>query len=168
MMIRRWSLVCAIAMSVSCGGDDSTGPSDDNDDETTTGSVKTVTVSVNGTTKSAIIVSGTWFNGQFTLSAIFGTGTATQALTINALNFGGPGTFALGPGNPSTAIATWVDGNTGSFSSLGIGGTGTLTLTTARTGHIKGTFSFTGAAQTGTGGPVTTVTITNGQFEVKQ
>jgi hypothetical protein len=40
-------------------------------------------------------------------------------------------------------------------------------LTVAEAGHVKGTFSFIGKAMNGSSGPVLTVNITNGQFEVR-
>jgi hypothetical protein len=166
MRIARLSAMLVVATTIACGGDDSTGPSDD-DDDNDTGPISTLTVSVNGSVLTAGIISGAWSGGQFALSGIFGTGSATRSLNISANNFPGPGTYQLGLGNPSTAIATWIDGTTGSYSTLATGASGTITLTIAQPGHIKGTFSLTVKTVASGSSPVLTVNITNGEFEVK-
>jgi len=164
MRITRLSAILAVVIAIGCGGDDSTGPS--GDDNNSNGPISILSLSANGATLSAGTISGAWNNGQFALSGIFGTGAGIRSLNISALSFAGPGTYQLGPGNPSTAIVTWIDG-TGSYSTLAAGASGTITLTIAQLGHIKGTFSFTAKTVASSGAPALTATITNGEFEVK-
>jgi hypothetical protein len=85
-------------------------------------------------------------------------------LQISAINLTGPGTYSLNVGNPNSGLAMVGDG-TGQFSS-GFGGTGTLVVTTAVLGHVKGTFTFTAYTSAGTGAGKPVVTVTNGVFDL--
>jgi hypothetical protein len=50
--------------------------------------------------------------------------------------------------------------------SSGYGGTGTVTITTARLGRITGTFTFTAYTSAGTGLGKPVVTVLNGVFDI--
>jgi hypothetical protein len=64
-----------------------------------------------------------------------------------------------------SALAQVISGTTGQFST-GFDGTGTLTLTTAVLGHIKGQFTFTAYTDAGGGLGKPVVTVLNGVFDI--
>ena len=158
-MFRPLSRLSILALTaIACGGA-STDPGGGG--TTTGGSAKVLTATINGVAFSATIVSGGYLNGLLTINGVNGLKT----ITINAGNVSGPSTISLNMGNAWSATGDVIDGNSGHFSS-GIGGTGSLTLTTATLGRITGTFTFTGYTSAGTGASKPVVTVLNGVFDI--
>ena len=138
-----------------CGGKGSTTPSGTNSSGTTTGgttntSSKKVTATITPiatvqgqtlppvTNFTATLATGTYLSGAF---GVGGT-NATSSLNIALLTTTGVGTYDLGPGNPHSATARWID-PTGDYVA-GVGGSGTLVVTVAVLGRVAGTFDFIG------------------------
>jgi Family of unknown function (DUF6252) len=92
-------------------------------------------------------------------------GTGTQNLTFGfGITATTPGTYGVGSnGNASASLAD-AAGNV--WEAAVSGGSGTLTITSAASNQIEGTFSFTLVRTIGST-TVTTRTITNGRFKLK-
>ncbi len=154
---RRFVAVLIFAAGATVCGGSSTDPGGNGG----TGSAKVLTATINGQAFTGVTVNAAYLNGSLTINGV----NASRSISINAINVTGPGTIALGIGNPWSALAGVVDGNLGIFSS-GYGGTGTVTLTTATLGRVTGTFTFTGYTSAGTGAGKPVVTVLNGVFDI--
>jgi ABC-type glycerol-3-phosphate transport system substrate-binding protein len=153
--MKKWFLLSAAIACAGCGGSSTTDPG-------TSGTTsKVVKATVNGTAWTATTVSGAYISNALVVSGSSQNGQ----ISINVANVTGPGTFQLQLGNPNSGGAIWIDG-TGVYQSQTSGGSGTITLTTAVLGHIKGSFNFVGNYQASVGQPTKTVTITSGQFDI--
>ncbi|MGB7219674.1 MAG: DUF6252 family protein [Vicinamibacterales bacterium] len=150
-----FGLAILALLAVSCG-DSATQPTVNN-------SVKVLTANVNNinTVFTATVVSGTFFNGNLIISGNDGSRT----LLINAGNVAGTGTITLGNPNQWNALAQVIDG-TGTFSTGFLGGSGSVTLTTATLSRITGTFNFIAYTTQGTGQGAPVRTIFNGVFDI--
>lgn len=104
-------------------------------------------------TSSGVTMSGADAGGATTVSlSFFGTAPGTYSLTINQNTTGG--------------LATVAKSNGQGWSTLGQGGTGTVTVTTLTAKHVVGTFSFD--AVTSPNGVTNVIHVTNGKFDLKQ
>ena len=154
----RLGLVLATTLALACGGG-GTGPDGTPNNNTNT---KVITATINGTAFTATTVSGAYLGGSLSIN-----GTSNQrSISISAIGLNGPGTYSLTRGNPNSALAQiGGDAAAGTFST-GFGGAGSITLTTAVLGHIKGTFTFTAYTVAGGGLGQPVVTVQNGVFDI--
>jgi hypothetical protein len=149
---RQLLLTSVFTLAMACSSDNA---GSDN------GKAKVLTAIVNGAAFSATTVSAGYLDGNLTVGGF----TGLKNLSINATNLTGPGTYSFNVGNQWSALAEWIDGDVGSFSS-GYGGVGTLTLTTATLSRVTGTFSFTAYTSAGTGAGKPVVTVLSGVIDV--
>jgi hypothetical protein len=150
-------ITVAAALAIGCGGS-STGPDGTGGPNT---NAKVLTATINGSPFTATTLVGAYLGGSLTINGF----NSVRSLNISAINLNGPGTYSLGLGNPNSALAQVADGTTGQFST-GYGGTGTLTLTIATLGHIKGQFTFTAYTSAGGGLGKPVVTVLDGVFDI--
>ena len=155
---RRIPLAVAAALAIGCGG----GSTNPDGTPNTNGNTKVLTATINGTAFTATTVSGAYLNGSISINGY----NNQRSLTISAIGLNGPGTYSLTRGNPNSALAQIIgDAVAGTFST-GFGGAGSITLTTAVLGHIKGTFTFTAYTVAGGGLGQPVVTVQNGTFDI--
>jgi hypothetical protein len=158
-LMRRLSLVFAAAgvLLAGCGSSDSpTG--------TNSGGTSSVyTASVGGVAWAAVFpVVWTVTNTGVTISGASAGGATTVTLSFLAT---APGTYSLAFNQNTGGIATVAQSNGKGWSTIGQGGTGSVTLTTLATNHIVGTFTFD--AVTAPNGVVDLIHVTNGKFDLK-
>ena len=152
------AIIVAAALIVGCGSS-GTGPDGTGNTNTST---KVLTATINGTAFTATTVSGAYFNGTISIN-----GSSNQrSLTISAIGLNGPGTYSLTRGNPNSALAQVIGDAAAGTYSTGFGGAGSIKLTTAVLGHIKGTFTFTAYTVNGGGLGQPVVTVQNGTFDI--
>jgi hypothetical protein len=158
------SAVLALAFAATACGDDSPSSPDDNENPGTPSKVLTGTA--NGASWTATVVTGGFLNGNVIIAGNNGTSgsNGTSSLSINMAGVPGPGTYNLGPGN-GYGLAQWINGDVGVFSTLGTGGTGSITITTATLSRLAGTFTFV-ARNTVAGAATPSMTVTNGVFNI--
>ncbi len=159
---RRTLCAGATLFVVACSGvGDGTGPVVTIGDGTTGGTTsKVLSATANGTEWTATTLSGGFDGGSITIGGTDGA----ASLQISIPGATGPGTWTLGPGNANAAVAFWAD-STGTYTSAAADGSGVVTVTTATTSRITGSFSF--AATTGvTGSGAPMVTVTAGAFDI--
>jgi hypothetical protein len=156
--IRLIGLIAATALAIGCGGSgDSTGPTDEHPTN-----AKVLTATINSAAFTANTVSGGYLNGALTINGVNGV----RSLTISAIGLNGPGTYSLSFGNANSALAQIIDGNTGQFSTGFTGGSGSITLSVATLGHVKGQFNFIAYTTAGTAAGRPVVTVQNGVFDI--
>jgi hypothetical protein len=159
----RWIVATAlVALAAGCGGVGSPGDQVVGIGDGATGGVggDVLEATANGTAWTAVTLSGS-YNGT---TLTFGGTNGLASLQIGVPDLAGPGTFDLGPGNPSSALAFWIDA-TGTYSSAANGGSGVLQVTAASPTRIAGTFHFI-ATTAGTGPDTLTVSVTAGRFDI--
>lgn len=161
--MRNCAALTVLVLAAACGGgNDGTGPDPDPDPDPNGGN-RTLSATINGSAFTATLVSGTYFNGTFTVNGVNGN----RSITISAVNLNGAGTYPLNFGNQFSALAQHTDATAGNQFSTGYqGGTGTLVLTTAELGHIAGTFTFIAYTVNGTGLGMPVATVQNGSFNI--
>jgi hypothetical protein len=149
-----------LLLIVGCGGG-STAPAGNNNPPG--GSVKVFTATINGAPFTGATVVGAYLGGNLTVNAHNGQG---RSISINAqgVNAGSP--FNLNVGNQWSALAQMVDATLGTFSTGYLGGSGTVTLTTATLSRITGTFSLIAYTGAGTGLGSAVITVQNGTFDI--
>jgi hypothetical protein len=135
----RPMLAVAFFVAVSaCGGDGSTtNPDNGTPPGGTTTGARTLTATYNGVAFKPTILTSAYISNVAAVNAADGK----HSLAINIAKVTGPGTFSVAPGGPNSGIAQWID-DTGSFSSLDLGGSGTVTLTIVQLGRVAGSFNF--------------------------
>jgi len=159
-MSRNQCFLIAVAgfLAISCGS--GTGP-DDPGTLKTDAVAKEVRATIDDSAFTATSVRGAFINGAL---SIFGT-DGRRSVMITATNLASAGTYLLYTGNPYTALATIIDGNTGQFST-GYGGGGTLILTMATPEHIKGNFRFNAYTSVGSGRGKPVASVVDGVFDI--
>jgi hypothetical protein len=124
-----------------------------------------VTATIAGTAWNAATISGNLTStfGIFALAA----STNTRGLSISLGEVTAPGTYALAGGSPTRQIGvTNVNNPLGnSWSSLGPGSSGSVTITSITTARITGTFSATLGPAPGTS-TTGTLSVTSGTFDI--
>jgi hypothetical protein len=151
--------IASLVSAIACGGSDSKGVTNPNPNSAGTMSARidgaawtAVAVSVGANTNGLIISgansSGTPIAVAIGMSRALGTGTQTFGSNANAL-----GTLTVGTGSWS---ATGLQG---------IGGSGSVTLTTLTSNRAAGSFAFNAAPLAG--GATGTKVVTVGVFDVK-
>ena len=118
-----------------------------------------LSMNIDGVPWTAISAQGTSTGGIVAIGAADATGVAFGF----AFQGAAPGTYVIGPGNPSNAtysvgLDAWAATGAG-------GGSGTMTITTLSGERVVGTFSFQVNAS-GTQTPAT-VSLTNGVFDIE-
>jgi hypothetical protein len=156
--VTKLALAAALMLSVGCSSD-TTDPNNNNNN-----SVKVFTATINGAQYTSTITTGAYSNGQLAIAGNNGLG---RSIHITAVNLTGAGTYTLNRGNQFTAVAQIIDLTTATqYSTALLGGTGTLTLTTATPQRVTGSFSFIAYTSAGTGAGQLVVTVQNGTFDI--
>jgi len=152
--MRRMRLLSAAALVVMAACLDSTAAPVNAD-------TAPMSASIEGTTwvASAVQVA---IDGEAGTLSVVGGGEGTNTNISISLTATVPGTYSLGPGGPGAATVGLSTGQT--WTSSGVGASGSLIVTTLSNTHVAGTFSFTGTALSG--GAVGVVHVTNGKFDV--
>jgi hypothetical protein len=172
------AVATGIVLSASaCGGgsDSSTGTTDPNlaCSSLTNG---TMSATINGAAWSgcgtASVQSNLAVSGKDTLTTLafqatgFAPGNALWVINVGFTNGKGllvPGSYAVGPANPTTA-AFIITGSTGGWAANALAGTGVVNVTVVGPHRVAGTFSADPVAvQAGTSGPAQ---IRNGKFDL--
>ncbi len=158
-LFRRAATVVMLGAAAACGGDDGNGPS---------GSNGSMSATIAGAAWNAnLTVQGTYQGNVLGIGGNGGSGANAFQINITLTNVTAAGTFNLGPtafGN--IAVLTAVGSPVSSWTSSGVGGTGTVTVTELTSTGAKGTFSFTGTASPGTAATGTKA-VTSGSFDVE-
>ena len=119
---------------------------------------------LNGTAYNAAEVVGSYVASSGIMALVANNNTRSLSITLAGLPATVVGTYQLSNGSPSRQIGTSVVNGTQITSlhhSTAAGSSGSVTITSFTPTRIKGTFTATLGAVTGTG----TVTITNGSFD---
>jgi hypothetical protein len=119
-----------------------------------------MSASIEGTTWVASAVQVTIDAEAGTLN-VAGGGDGSNTVMSMTIAATAPGTYSLGPGGTGAAIVGLSTGQT--WTSSGVGGSGSVTITTLSSAHVAGTFNFTGIALSG--GAIGVVHVTNGKFD---
>ncbi len=151
--MRRMRLLSAAVLIVMAGCLDSTSAPVNPD-------TAPMSASIEGTTWVASAVQVAIDAEAGTLNVV-GGGEGTNTNMSISVTATAPGTYSLGPGGPGAATVGLSTGQT--WTSNGVGGSGSVIITTLSNTHVAGTFSFTGTALSG--GAVGIVHITNGKFD---
>ncbi len=139
-LIRSVLMSGTLLAGVACGGGGPADPNDDNNDNNNgnqTGN-RTMSATWNGVAFSPNLLTSAYLSGNVSVSAADGT----RNFHLAAINVNSTGTYQVGPGNPNSAIAEWVD-NIGSYSSGFTGGGGTVTFTVLQLGRVAGSLNVT-------------------------
>jgi hypothetical protein len=123
-----------------------------------------VTATVGGASWNAAAVAATYSNASGTGHFVIASNNSTSGLGISISGITGPGTYAFGA-NGALTVGNTVATLSHTWSTLGAGGGGTLTITSITSTRVKGSFSATlgpapGLQTTGT------LTVTDGTFDV--
>lgn len=148
----------AMAVTVSCGGDDDGGPTDPD------GVDGTLTATVSGAanyTSNGLVAS--YVNNQVVITSLQASVGSSRSVVLTLNGVTGAGTFSLtAPGNTGqyiestgTTSASWLAAITQ--------GSGSVTFTTANSGKLIGNFTFNAPALSG--GATGTRTVT-GNFNI--
>ena len=150
-------MIASLVFAIACGGSDNKGVTNPNPNKSAgtlsariDGAAWTATAVSVGVNTGGLIIAGASASGQglaIGVSRTQGTGTQTFGSNVSAL-----GTLTIGTGSWS---ATGLQG---------IGGTGSVTLTTLTSNRAAGTFTFT--AKPLAGGASGDRVVTQGAFDV--
>lgn len=144
---RRWAAALVILGMAACGDEGPTAP----------GSDGTMTATIDGTPWTAATVSAVRSGNIVGVGAAdfdqIGLGFAFQDL--------GTGTYTIGPGEANNGLYN-VGAN--SWNATQFQGSGTIVVTTSTPTRVAGTFEFEAVSVGQT--PVTTVSVTNGVFDL--
>ncbi len=125
----------------------------------------TVTATLGSSSFTAATVAGQ-LTGAFDILVVSGS-TNERLLSFTLSGMTGPGTYALGTGQPTRTMG--VSGVTSplttAWSSSGAGASGSVSVTSITATRIKGTFSATLGPAPGTS-TTGTLTVTNGVFDI--
>lgn len=157
--IRKAALMIVLPAAIACGGENN-GPSG--------GGNSTMSASIAGTNwTGSLTVQGSYNSNVLAIAGNGGSGANNYQINITVTNVTAAGTFNFGAGAFGNQILLTQVGNpVSTWGVTGLGGTGTLTVTSISATGAQGTFSFTGAATPGTAATGTKA-VTNGQFNVK-
>ena len=156
--MRRVPMLFAVAgvLLAACGDSSTTGTNSG-------GNLSSYSASVGGVAWAAIApVVWTVTSSGVTMSGADGGGATTVSLSFFAT---APGTYSLTFNQNTGGVATVAKSNGQGWSTVGQGGTGTVTVTTLSTNHVVGTFSFD--AITAPNGVTNVIHVTNGKFDLK-
>lgn len=124
-----------------------------------TNSGRTMTATHNGVSYTPTVLTSAYINNV----AQVATSDGGHSLNIVAAGITAPGTYSLALGNAKSASGQWLD-DTGNYSTLTAGGSGTVTFTILQLGRVAGSFNFVAKDQAGlTTAPMTVI----GTFDIK-
>lgn len=158
--MKRHVLAFGLVLVAGCGGG-STEPDGDNDPPG--GSVKVFTATINGAAYTGVNIVGAYSSGTLSITS---QDAQSRVITITATGLTGTGQFSVSFGNQGGRLVQMVDPGVGLFSTSYLGGSGTVTLTTATLSRVTGTFSFIAYTSAGTGAGNRVVTVQNGSFDI--
>lgn len=169
-----FALAAALALTVACGG----GTTPTSPSLPTLPGGFSVTMLNRGTLRAT--VDGTPWQSALATAGVGSFAGLPPQMTLSAVSSASPLGFSISaPAAVGTYDATSTSSASATFSLIeglanfwwvnpfASGGSGTLTITTATTTRIAGTFSFTAVARTQGITPATR-TVTNGTFDVSQ
>jgi hypothetical protein len=161
MTMRRLFMAGIMLAALGCGGSDSDpmGPDDNGDPGSLP--VGSMTARIDGAQWSNSIAPAVAYTGSILAIAASNPSLTTLGFAVIAT---APGTYPIGPSEPTNALLTIGASGQTWHSSAG-GGSGSITITTLTPGSAAGTFQFTMVADPASGSSGTR-TITNGAFNV--
>jgi hypothetical protein len=137
------------------------GSGDDGTDPLATLPQGSVSARIDGSSWSANSALTASYSGTFL--AFSGVDASLTGIAIAIGPISAPGTFAIGPSQPTNAVLTMAGGLT--WHARTTSGSGSVTVTSLTATGATGTFSFT-APSVGTTGATGTKVVTNGAFDV--
>jgi len=150
-------VIASLVFATACGGSDSKGVTNPNN-RTSAG---TMSARIDGVAFTAAAVSvGVNTNGLI----ISGASASGQGLAVGASRQKGTGTQAFGSSAQALGTLTLGTASWSATGTAGIGGTGSITLTTLTANRAVGTFTFT--AKPLAGGAAGDKVVTQGAFDV--
>ena len=153
MSVTKLLVVLAMLGATACGDDDPSGPGAGDGD---------LSATIDGDDWEANLAAvATRTNNVIGIGA--GDTGGNRSIGIGFID-AGTGTYPINGTTPTNAIL--IEGQQTWAASAGVGGSGTITITTLTATRVAGTFSFTAVPNAGTGATGNRV-VTNGEFDVE-
>jgi hypothetical protein len=159
--MRRLFMAAIMLAALGCGGSDGDPMGPDNNGDPGNLPVGSMTARIDGAQWSNSVPPAVAYTGN--ILAIAGSNPSLTTIGF-AVVAPAPGTYAIGPSEPTNALLTLGAAGQSWHASAG-GGSGSITITTLTATGATGTFQFTMVADPATGSSGTR-TITNGAFNV--